>query len=58
MRGSHEMDLGRGFHGRPPRFAILINAVAAGFAAAALSLCLVVALTALSIRVMAAPIAG
>lgn len=56
---SQDLDLGRtGFHGRA-RFATLTDAVAAMFAVASLSVCLVVALTALSIRVMAAPsIAG
>ena len=47
-----DLDLGRtGFHGRA-RFATLTNAIAATFAAASLSLCLIVALTALSIKVI------
>jgi hypothetical protein len=56
---NRDLDLGRaGFQGRV-RFVTLTNAIAVTFAAASLSLCLIVALTALSIKVMAAaPIAG
>ena len=49
---AEDLDLGRtGFHGRA-RFATLTNAIAATFAAASLSVCLIVALTALSIKVI------
>lgn len=60
MIGSQNIDLKHtGFQSRSARIAGVTNAIAATCAVAALSLCLVVALTALSIKVMAAaPIAG
>ncbi len=52
MIGSQDSDIG--FQSRTARIATLTNAAAATLAVVTLSLCLVVALTALSIKVMAA----